>query len=120
MRSDYPDYKTPLFATFRAIGVLTVVCVIGAAICILLRASTWVVNGLFIAFGVSGLIIAVVAQLGVLRAEDRARSARSGKRATSNVTAAPRRWVVAARLLIFVCGILGLPLRSPPVLVHPT
>ena len=85
-------------------------CVMGGAICVVFQASTWVGNALFIALGVSGVIIAFVSPLGILREENRVRSAKAGRRATYDVTVAPRRWVVAARLLILVCGILGLPL----------
>ncbi len=124
MRADFPDYKAPIFSTFRALAVLTGVMILGGVILgvahFLFHPSHWVARAFFIALGVSGIATALISPLGLVRAEARAKAAGTTKQATPTAAPKPRRWVTSAMTVLLFAGVLGIPILIVGLVAHLT
>lgn len=123
MRRDFPDYRTPILAYFRALGVWAFALVIAVVICGLVSGPGWLSVAVLIAFMVAAVAYCLWFPGRIIGAESRARaahaaqlaatkagrSARTGRVTTAAATPKPKTPAVVAVLVIRVCEWLGLP-----------
>lgn len=120
MRREYPDYRTPIVAYFRALGVWTLVLVGVATLLLIFKASPWLDAGLFITLTAAGLAISVVLVRRAVGDEQRARRGTDAEARAASPVAPPSRSDVIARLVVRTWVLMGLLLLVVGLVAHVT
>ena len=119
MRSDWPDYKTPWLAFYRALGVLVVAMIVLIACLALFRPSRWVGLGLFLALVAVGVGFGIATVANLMDEEARAAAAaRARRREPRKPPPPPPPTSALFRLTVFGGGVLGLPLLIAGLIAH--